>query len=244
MPVVAERRTADQLVAGSGMGRRRTTSPSRTSTVSGAASSGCPVQTSTWSPASPRLRARCRVSSSTPPSEGGYELGSRAIRVMVVGLESGPSSHGRACRRAGRKHMRNAVEWAWQWDQGLGQWLRSGLRGWSGSARAAMAASVAPGGGPAGSGSSCPPRATSSWRRRRRTTPRGSSVPRSRSRAPSWPGSSSGCFSIWASRRRRRVDAGSIDLVADLEGGDGGQALDRLTGIDVEHETVHPPGPR
>ncbi len=92
-PVVAVRRIADQLVAGRGIGMRRTTSPSRISAVSAARSSGWPVQTSTSSPAATRESARWRLSSSTPPREGGYELGSER--------DAGHGCRLRPCPRAG-----------------------------------------------------------------------------------------------------------------------------------------------
>ena len=59
--------------------------------------SRCEVQTSTSSPASRSVSARCRDSSSTPPTLGGYALGSRATRVTCVRLSVGGSVPSMLC---------------------------------------------------------------------------------------------------------------------------------------------------
>ena len=70
-PVVAAWDTADTRVAGSGIGK-----PADDETVAhldrlGGVVVRQPVHTSTSSPAATSARARCRVSSSTPPTDGG-----------------------------------------------------------------------------------------------------------------------------------------------------------------------------
>ncbi len=115
------------------------------------------------------------------------------------------------------------------------------VRGWSGSARARWQPASHLWARAQRHSSRRRP-ATSSRRRRPRTSPTGNSARRSRSPAPSWPDGCPGCSR--SGSHRLGVDGRGVDLVGDLEGGDAGQAVDRLTRVDVEDRRAAglPPG--